>query len=151
MPTTTPCLWFDGRAEEAATLYTSLFTNSAVTSVTPGPDGTALMVTFTLDGRDYQGLNGGPQFPFTEAVSLSIACADQAEVDHYWDGLLAGGGEEGRCGWLKDRFGFSWQVVPRRMQELLGDPARSGRVVEALMSMDRIVVADLEAAAAAGD
>jgi predicted 3-demethylubiquinone-9 3-methyltransferase (glyoxalase superfamily) len=149
MPSTTPCLWFDGQAEEAAALYTSLFPNSAVTSVSPGPDGAALMVTFTLDGRDYQGLNGGPQFPFTEAVSLSIACADQAEVDHYWDGLIAGGGRESRCGWLKDRFGLSWQVVPDRLQELLTDPASSGRVMAALMPMNRIVVADLEAAAGA--
>ena len=149
MPITTPCLWFDGQAEEAAALYTSLFPDSATTSVTPGPDGRAMLVTFTLDGRGYQALNGGPQFPFTEAVSFSIACADQAEVDHYWDGLLAGGGQESRCGWLKDRFGLSWQVVPQRLPELLGDPdpARAGRATEALMGMSRIVVADLEAAA----
>jgi len=149
MPTTTPCLWFDGQAEQAAALYTSLFPNSAATSVTPGPDGQALMVAFTLDGRDFLGLNGGPQFPFTEAVSFSIACADQAEVDHYWDGLLADGGREDRCGWLKDRYGVSWQVVPQRLPELMADPdrGRAERATEALMGMSRIVVADLEAAA----
>ena len=145
MPTTTPCLRFDGQAEEAATLSTPLFPNSAVTSVSPGPDGTAPVVTSTLDGREHQGLSGGPQSPFTEAVSLSIACADHAEVDHCWDGLLAGGGES-RCGWLEDRSGVSWQVVPQRMQELLGDPGSTARVVEALMPVNRSVVADLEAA-----
>ncbi|WP_208971024.1 VOC family protein [Kineococcus rubinsiae] len=129
MPSTTPCLWFDGQAEEAAALCTSLFPNSAVTSVSPGPDGTALVVTSTLDGRDDQALNGGPQFPFTEAVSLSIACADQAEVDRCWDGLVAGGGRESRCGWLEDHFGLSWQVVPDRLKELLRDPDTTGRVM----------------------
>ncbi|NAZ83214.1 VOC family protein [Kineococcus sp. R8] len=149
MPATTPCLWFDGQAEEAAATYTALFPNSATTAVTPGPDGKALMVAFTLDGREFLALNGGPQFSFTEAVSFSIACADQAEVDHYWDGLLAGGGEESRCGWLKDRFGLSWQVVPQRLGELMADPdpARAGRAGAALMGMSRIVVAELDAAA----
>ena len=150
MPVQTPCLWFDGQAEQAATSYTSVFPNSAVTSVSRLPDGTALMVQFTLDGQPYQGLNGGhrPEHPFTEAISFSISCADQTEVDHYWDGLSAGG-RQGPCGWLTDRFGVSWQVVPTRLGELLGDPdpERAQRAMQAMLGMKRIVVAELEAAA----
>jgi predicted 3-demethylubiquinone-9 3-methyltransferase (glyoxalase superfamily) len=150
MPVQTPCLWFDGQAEQAAEFYTSVFPDSAVTDVSRLPDGTALMVQFSLDGQPYQGLNGGhrPDHPFTEAISFSISCADQAEVDHYWDGLSAGG-QEGPCGWLTDRFGVSWQVVPTQLGELLGDPdpERSQRAMQAMLGMRRLVVAELEAAA----
>jgi predicted 3-demethylubiquinone-9 3-methyltransferase (glyoxalase superfamily) len=148
MPVQTPCLWFDGQAEQAAELYTSVFPNSAVTSVHRNPDGSALMVEWTLDGQPYQGLNGGPLFTFSEAISFSISCADQAEVDHYWDALTEGGAES-QCGWLVDRFGVSWQVVPTRLGELLGDPdpERSQRAMQAMLGMSRIVVAELEAAA----
>ena len=150
MPATIPCLWFDGQAEQAAEFYTSVFPNSEIVSVTrPGPDRSALVVEFSLDGRRYVALNGGPQFTFTEAVSFQILCADQEEVDHYWD-RLTDGGEESRCGWLKDRFGLSWQVVPQALTELLGaaDAGSAQRVGQALFEMRRIVIADLERAAA---
>ena len=154
MPATTPCLWFDGRAEEAATFYTEVFPNSSVTGVTrygpgtPMPEGTALTVEFTLDGRPYTALNGGPQFTFTEAVSFQIACADQDEVDHYWT-RLTDGGEESQCGWLKDRFGLSWQVVPDELPALLADPdpQRAQRAMQALMGMRKIDVAAVRRAA----
>src|SRR4051812_38204509 len=116
MPKITPCLWFDGQAEEAAELYTRVFPDSKIGTITrygpdmPGPEGQILTVEFTLDGQEFVGLNGGPQFPFTEAISFQISCADQAEVDHYWNGLMEGGGEESQCGWLKDPYGVSWQV-----------------------------------------
>ena len=151
MPAQTPCLWFGDQAEQAAEFYTSLFPDSAVTSVSRLPDGTALMVEFTLDGQPYQGLNGGhrPEHPFTEAISFSISCADQAEVDHYWYGL-SDAGQQSQCGWLTDRFGVSWQVVPTRLGELMGgaDPEVSQRVMQAVFGMQRLVVAELEAAAA---
>ncbi len=151
----TTCLWFNGEAEEAADLYVSLFPDSQVTNVSrygagaPFPEGTALMVEFVLAGSTYQALNGGPQYTHSEAFSTAVLCEDQTEVDRYWDGLTANGGEEGRCGWLKDRFGVSWQVVPRRLGELLSDPdqARAGRVLQAMLGMSRLVVAELEAAA----
>ena len=149
MPRTTPCLWFDGTAEQAAEHYVSVFPNSSVTSVArSGPEGSALMVEWSLDGQPYLGLNGGPQYTFTEAISFQIVCADQDEVDHYWS-RLSEGGEEGMCGWLKDRFGVSWQVVPTRLPELLGDsdPGRAQRAGQALLGMRKIVVADLERAA----
>ena len=150
MPVQTPCLWFDGQAEQAAEHYTSIFPDSAVTSISRLPDGSALVVEWTLDGQPYQGLNGGhrPEHPFTEAISFSISCADQAEVDRYWD-ALSDGGRESQCGWLTDRFGVSWQVVPTRLGELLGDPdpERSQRAMQAMLGMQRIVVAELERAA----
>lgn len=155
MNSITPFLWFDGQAEEAARFYVSLFPDSRIERVmhspadTPsGPAGTVLTVEFTLSGSRFVGLNGGPQFPFTEAVSFHIDCADQAEVDRYW-AALSEGGSEGPCGWLKDRWGLSWQVVPRRLQELLSDPdpARARRAMEAMLQMHRIVIADLERAA----
>jgi predicted 3-demethylubiquinone-9 3-methyltransferase (glyoxalase superfamily) len=152
-----PCLWFrNNEAEEAARFYTSLFPNSRIDTVdrspgeTPsGPAGMVLTVGFTLDGRSYIGLNGGPEFTFNEAISLSIDCEDQAEVDRYWDALTANGGEESVCGWLKDRFGVSWQVVPRQLPELLRSPDReaAGRVLEAMLKMVKIDVAELERAA----
>ncbi|MGZ3641307.1 MAG: VOC family protein [Candidatus Limnocylindrales bacterium] len=151
----TPCLWLDGRAEEAAELYTSLFADSRIDKVHRAPAdnpstpaGAVLTVEFTLAGRPFIGLNGGPEFPFTEAVSFSIDCADQAEVDRYWDALIADGGEPSQCGWLKDRFGVSWQVVPRLLAELLGgpDPEGAARAMEAMLQMTKLDVARLQEA-----
>jgi predicted 3-demethylubiquinone-9 3-methyltransferase (glyoxalase superfamily) len=151
----TPCLWFDGQAEEAAAFYTSLFPNSRITAVnrspgdTPsGPKNSVLTVEFTLDGHSYIALNGGDDFKFTEAISLSIDCDDQAEVDRYWTALLANGGEESVCGWLKDRFGLSWQVIPRRMPEMFAssDRAAAERAMKAMLNMVKIDVAELEKA-----
>lgn len=156
MPNPYPCLWFDGTAEEAANFYTSLLPNSRVDKVwrspadTPsGPAGMVLTVDFTLNGQRFQGLNGGPDFKFTAAVSFVIECDDQAEVDRLWAALTADGGEPGPCGWLKDRFGLSWQIVPRRLIELLDDPdpERARRVMEAMLAMGKIDVAALERAA----
>jgi len=155
MPKTVPCLWFDGQAEAAAEHYCAIFPNSRITHVAPRPegmpgseDGSALAVSFELDGREYAGLNGGPEFTFTEAVSFQIHCADQAEVDHYWS-KLSEGGEESVCGWLKDKFGLSWQVVPTRMFELLSDPdpGRAGRATQAMLGMRKLDIAELERAA----
>lgn len=149
----TPCLWFNGEAEQAANLYVSLFPDSAIGGISrsgenmPMPAGTAMLVEFTLAGQSFQGLNGGPQFPHSEAISMSISCADQAEVDHYWNGLLANGGSESMCGWLKDRFGVSWQVVPRRMIELqMQGGAGVGRMMQRMMTMRKLDIAPLEAA-----
>lgn len=150
-----PCLWFDGRAEEAANLYVSLFPDSAIGMVSrwgeggPYPAGTALMVEFTLSGQRFQALNGGAEHKPTSALSLSIDCETEAEVDHYWNALVADGGEEGRCGWLTDRFGFSWQVVPRGLGALMGDPdrARAGRASRAMMAMRKLDLSAMRAAA----
>ena len=150
-----PCLWFDGQAEEAAALYTSLFPNSRIQRVnrspgeTPsGPEGMVLTVDFTLDGEPYIALNGGPDFKFNEAVSFSIDCEDQAEVDRYWDALIADGGEPSVCGWLKDRFGVSWQVVPKVLPEYLqsDDPEAAKRALEAMLKMTKLDVAKLREA-----
>jgi predicted 3-demethylubiquinone-9 3-methyltransferase (glyoxalase superfamily) len=154
MPKQTPCLWFDGQAEQAAQHYTAIFPNSAILGVirygadTPGTDGAVMTVDFSLDGQQYVGLNGGPQFSFTEAVSFQIHCADQEEVDHYWT-RLSEGGEPGPCGWLKDRFGVSWQVVPTRLLELIADPdaGRAHRATQAMMAMKKLDIAELERAA----
>lgn len=146
----TPFLWFNDNAEEAATFYVSVFPNSKLTDVARmGEGGPALTVVFTLDGEDFVGLNGGPVHAFTEAVSFVIDCQTQAEVDRYWETLTADGGQPGDCGWLKDRFGLSWQVVPRRLPELLTDPdpARAQRAMQAMMQMQKIDIAALEAAA----
>jgi predicted 3-demethylubiquinone-9 3-methyltransferase (glyoxalase superfamily) len=152
----TPVLWFDGRAEEAANFYVSLLPDSRVDNVarspadTPsGSTGSVLTVDFTLAGQQFQGLNGGPDFKFNEAISFWIDCEDQAEVDRLWAALTANGGEESVCGWLKDRFGVSWQIVPRRLGELLGDPDpdRARRAMEAMLKMVKIDVAELERAA----
>jgi len=149
----TPCLWFDTQAEEAAKLYVSLFDDAEVTEVrylegTPSGDHVAL-VSFRLEGQSFTAINGGPQFPFTEAVSFSVSCPDQAEVDRLWNALTADGGEEGQCGWLKDRFGLSWQIIPDRMGELLSDPnpERAQRAMAAMLKMQKIEVGVLEAAA----
>ncbi|MBL7499101.1 VOC family protein [Frankia sp. CNm7] len=155
MPKTTPFLWFDKQAAEAAEFYVSLFPNSRITHVsrygpgTPGTEGAVMTVSFSLDGTDFVALNGGPDFRFTEAISFQIDCATQEEVDHYWYGLTAGGGEEGDCGWLKDRYGLSWQVVPTALFELLGDPdgERAGRATQAMLRMHRLDIAELRRAA----
>lgn len=154
MPRITPTLWFDTQGEEAATFYVSVFPNSKITNVThygdagPRPAGTVMTVEFELDGQPYLALNGGPQFTFNEALSLTIDCADQEEVDHYWT-KLSEGGEEGPCGWLKDQFGLSWQVVPAALDELVSDPdpARAQRAMAAMLGMHKIDVAALYAAA----
>jgi predicted 3-demethylubiquinone-9 3-methyltransferase (glyoxalase superfamily) len=150
MGSITPCLWFDGQAEEAAQLYTSVVRNSRIVEVSragQGPDDPALTVSFDLDGQPFVALNGGPQFSFTEAVSFQIACVDQAEVDHYWSALTEGG-EESRCGWLKDRFGLSWQIVPAVLPGLIGgeDAAGAQRALEAMLGMRKLDIAALEAA-----
>ena len=151
-----PCLWFDGKAEEAAEFYTSLLPDSRVDRVwrspaeTPsGPAGMVLTVDFSLNGQQFQGLNGGPDFHFNEAVSFVIECEDQAEVDRLWDALTANGGEPGPCGWLKDRFGLSWQIVPRQLNKLVADPdpERARRAMEAMLKMGKIDVAELQRAA----
>jgi predicted 3-demethylubiquinone-9 3-methyltransferase (glyoxalase superfamily) len=150
-----PCLWFDHTAEEAAEFYTSLFPDSRIDSVNRSPadnpstpKGAVLTVDFTLAGQRFIGLNGGPEFPFTEAISFSIDCEDQAEVDRYWDALTANGGEPSVCGWLKDRFGVSWQVVPRQLPEVLkgSDPEGAARAMEAMLKMTKLDVAKLEEA-----
>lgn len=150
-----PCLWFDGDAEEAAEFYTSVLPDSHVDKVnraaadTPsGPQGSVLSVDFTLGGQQFMGLNGGPDFQFNEAISFSIDCADQAEVDRLWDVLIEGGGEHSVCGWLKDRFGVSWQVIPRRLPELLNGPDAEGaaRAMKAMLEMTKIDVAKIEEA-----
>ena len=157
--TITPCLWFDGQAQEAAGFYVSVFPNSRITKVSKYPGdapsaqaGQVMTVEFELDGQTFTGLNGGPQFTFTEAISLQVPCDSQEDVDHYWDGLAADGGEHGPCGWLKDRFGLSWQVFPRRLTELIteSDPETAERVFAAMMEMSKIDVAALEEAAAGG-
>ncbi len=159
MTTLHPCLWFDGKAEEAARFYAALLPDSHVDSVwrspadTPsGPAGMVLTVDFTLLGNRIQGLNGGPEFRFNEAVSFVLECDDQGEVDRLWDAFTADGGEPGPCGWLKDRFGLSWQIVPRELGELTGgpDPERARRAMEAMLKMTRIDVAALRRAADGG-
>jgi predicted 3-demethylubiquinone-9 3-methyltransferase (glyoxalase superfamily) len=155
MPKITSFLWYDTQAEEAADLYTSVFPNSKITDIArygeagPGTPGSVMTVAFELDGQPFVALNGGPQhFAFNESVSFQIDCGDQNEVDHYWN-ALSDGGEEGPCGWLKDRFGLSWQVVPVRLVELLTDPdrERAQRATKAMLEMKKIDVAGLERAA----
>ncbi|MER5717991.1 VOC family protein [Streptomyces sp. NPDC002132] len=149
----TTCLWFDGQAEEAAHHYVSIFENSGVGHVTryseagPGVPGTVLTVEFTANGQKFVALNGGPEFKFNEAVSFQIDCADQAEIDHYWSRLLEGGGEPGPCGWLKDRYGLSWQVVPRRLLEMIDGPGENAaRAMKAMFTMGKLDIAALEKA-----
>ncbi|GLF95023.1 VOC family protein [Streptomyces yaizuensis] len=155
MPRIIPNLWFDTQGEEAATFYCSVFPNSRITRVThygevgPRPAGTVLTVDFELDGHPYTAINGGPEFTFDEAVSLLIECEDQEEVDRYWRLLTADGGQESQCGWLKDRYGFSWQVAPRGLDDLLQDPdpARADRAMRAMLGMWKLDLAALQAAA----
>jgi predicted 3-demethylubiquinone-9 3-methyltransferase (glyoxalase superfamily) len=151
----TPCLWFDTEGEEAAQFYTSLFPNSRIVDVTrygsagPRPEGSVMTVNFELDGQRFIALNGGPDFKFNEAISLEVDCESQDEVDKYWDALTEGG-EEGPCGWLKDKYGVSWQIVPRVLIELISDPdqAKAQRVIAAMLKMKKIEIAELESAAA---
>jgi predicted 3-demethylubiquinone-9 3-methyltransferase (glyoxalase superfamily) len=155
MSTISPCLWFDTEAEDAARFYTSVFPSSRIVDVQhygsagPRQEGMVMVVGFELDGRRFLALNGGPDFTFSEAISFEVECADQEEVDRYWSTLSAGG-EEGPCGWLKDRFGVSWQIVPRRLNELVADPDRekSQRVMAAMLKMGKIEIDELERAAA---
>lgn len=152
--TITPCLWFAQDAEPAARLYTGIFADSAIDTVShygenmPMPAGSVLLVDFTLRGQPFQALNGGTPMAPSEAISLSVDCADLAELDHIWNGLLAGGGSPIQCGWLKDRFGISWQIVPRVMAEMIkrGTPEQVGRLMQAMMPMVKLDIAALEAA-----
>lgn len=153
IPKITPNLWFDTEGRDTAAFYVSVFPNSEITisyygDTGPRPAGTVLAVAFVLDGQDYTAIHGGPDFPFTEAVSLLISCANQAEVDYYWD-RLSEGGEEGQCGWLKDKYGFSWQVVPAGLVDVLSDPdpGRSQRAMKAMLGMKKLDLAALHAAA----
>jgi predicted 3-demethylubiquinone-9 3-methyltransferase (glyoxalase superfamily) len=141
----TPFLWFDGKAEEAAKFYTSVFSDSKITGVTPGPNGTAMSVTFQLEGQDFFALNGGPMFTFSPAISFFVNCETQGEVDALWEKLSAGG-ETQRCGWLKDKYGVSWQIIPTTLGRLLHDkdPAKSQRVMQAMMRMNKIDIAGLQ-------
>jgi predicted 3-demethylubiquinone-9 3-methyltransferase (glyoxalase superfamily) len=154
MPKIVPCLWFDDQGEEAATFYTSVFPNSRITEVTRygaggmAEEGSVMTVSFSLDGQDYVALNGGPAFTFSEAISLQVHCTSQAEVDDYW-ATLTEGGEEGPCGWLKDRYGMSWQIVPTVLLELNADPdrGRAARAAQAMMRMTKLDIAELLRAA----
>ena len=155
MPKITPNLWFDGNAEEAAEFYVSLLPDSRIDNIWRSPAdnpstkaGEVLLVDFTVAGQKFTAINGGPQFAFTEAVSFVIDCEDQAEVDRLWAALIEGGGEPSQCGWLRDRFGLSWQVIPRQLGEMLGDPdrTRAGRAMEAMLEMTKIDVAALRRA-----
>jgi predicted 3-demethylubiquinone-9 3-methyltransferase (glyoxalase superfamily) len=151
-------LWFNGNAEAAANHYVSIFKNSKITAISrygegaPMPKGTVLTVAFELDGQEFLALNGGPQHKFTEAISLLVQCESQEEVDAYWSKLTAGGGQEGPCGWLKDKFGLSWQVVPSRLGQLMTDQdaAKSTRVMQAMMQMKKLDIAGLERAYSQG-
>jgi predicted 3-demethylubiquinone-9 3-methyltransferase (glyoxalase superfamily) len=155
MPRITPNLWFDNQGEEAAKFYCSVFPNSEITAVTryneagPGPAGSVLTVDFVLDGQEFTAINGGPAFTFDEAISLLITCKDQDEIDYYWSNLTADGGEESQCGWLKDKYGLSWQVAPPGMAEVLNDPdqSRAERAMRAMFGMKKIDIAALKAAA----
>ncbi len=149
-----PFLWFNDNAEEAINFYTSIFKDSKITKVTrygdagPGPKGTVMSATFQLEGQDFYALNGGPHFKFTEAISLFVNCETQAEVDDLWGKLLAGGGKESQCGWLKDKYGLSWQIIPTILGRLLSDPdpEKAKRVMQAMLTMVKIDIAKLQAA-----
>ncbi|MBA2813483.1 VOC family protein [Streptomyces sp. KM273126] len=150
----TTCLWFDGQAEEAAHYYVSVFKNSSIgriaryTEAGPGPAGSVVTVEFVANGQRFVGVNGGPQFTFNEAISFQILCEDQAEIDHYWSKLTEGGGEAGPCGWLKDRYGVSWQVVPGRLLDMMtdSDAEKAGRAAKAMLSMGKLDLPALEKA-----
>lgn len=154
MQKVTPFLWFDDNAEEAMNFYTSVFKNSKVVSVnrlpegTPGPAGKVITGTFVIENQEFMALNGGPAFKFTEAISFFVNCEDQTEVNYLWDALTADGGQESQCGWLKDKFGLSWQVIPKALGELMGDsnPKKSQAVMQAMLKMNRIEVDKLQEA-----
>jgi predicted 3-demethylubiquinone-9 3-methyltransferase (glyoxalase superfamily) len=154
MPKISPFLWFDTQAEAAANFYMSIFPNSKVGKIAryseagPGPKGSVMVVSFTLDGQEFTALNAGPIFKFTEAISFVVHCKTQAEVDHYWSKLTADGGQESQCGWLKDKFGLSWQIVPTALSELMSDPdpQKSKRVAEAMFKMKKLDIATLQKA-----
>jgi predicted 3-demethylubiquinone-9 3-methyltransferase (glyoxalase superfamily) len=156
MQNITPCLWFDTEGEDAANFYTSIFPNSKIGHIArygsagPRQEGTVMTVSFELDGMEFLALNGGPNFTFSEAVSFQVSCKDQDEVDKYWN-ELSEGGEEGPCGWLKDKFGLSWQIVPTALPELLSNPdkEKAQRVMAAMLEMRKIQIDELERAAAA--
>jgi len=151
----TPFLWFDNNAEEAAQFYTSVFKNSRILSVSrygdagPGPKGSVMVVSFQLEGQQFTALNGGPLFKFSEAFSFVVSCENQQEIDDYWNKLTSGGGQESQCGWLKDKFGFSWQIVPTALGKLMSDkdPKKANRVMQALLQMKKLDLATLEQAA----
>ncbi|KNE81575.1 MULTISPECIES: VOC family protein [Streptomyces] len=150
----TTCLWFDGRAEEAAQYYTSVFEDGRIgktsryTEAGPGPAGSVVTVDFEINGQKFVALNGGPEFSFTEAISFQITCENQAEVDHYWDRLTEGGGQEVQCGWVKDRFGVSWQIIPSVLLDMVGDPdpEKAKRATEAMLGMKKLDIAELRKA-----
>jgi predicted 3-demethylubiquinone-9 3-methyltransferase (glyoxalase superfamily) len=156
MTNITPCLWYDHTAEEAANFYVTLFPDSRIDNVVrspadnpSGPEGSVLVVEFTLSGKPYVGLNGGPQFPFTEAVSFQVHTKDQAETDRLWDAIVGNGGEESQCGWCKDRWGLNWQITPQRLLDLMADKDRdrARRAMEAMLKMKKIDIATIEQAA----
>ena len=144
----TPFLWFNDQAEEAMHYYCSIFKNSEVLSTMPGPGGKAMGCTFRLEDEEFIALNGGPEFKFTEAISMYVNCDGQDEVDYYWNKLTAEGGEESRCGWLKDKYGLSWQIVPKQMTDMFGDSDRekAGRAVQAMLKMNKIDIAEMQRA-----
>jgi predicted 3-demethylubiquinone-9 3-methyltransferase (glyoxalase superfamily) len=155
MPKITPFLWFDNNAEEAAKFYTSVFKNSKMGEVRrygdagPGPKGSVMVASFSIEGVEFTALNGGPNFKFNESVSFVVHCKTQQEVDEYWSKLTADGGQESQCGWLKDKFGMSWQITPERLLELIGDkdPGKSQRAMQAMMQMKKIDITKIEQAA----
>jgi len=145
----TPFLWFNGTVDEAIAFYTTVFKNSEIKNIMKGADGKAFTGTFVLEGQEFMALNGGPQFTFNEAVSFFVKCETQEEVDYYWNALTADGGQESMCGWLKDKFGLSWQIIPNTLGELLwggGDQQKSERVMQAMMQMKKIDIAALKEA-----
>lgn len=154
MQTITPFLWFDGQAEEAIRLYTSIFKNSKIINInywaegSPFPKGKVMTGVFELDGQQFYAFDAGPQFKFTEATSFFVNCETQEEIDHYWNSLTADGGQESRCGWLKDKFGLSWQIIPSILMKRMGDKdtVKAGRVMQAMMQMGKIIIADIEKA-----
>jgi predicted 3-demethylubiquinone-9 3-methyltransferase (glyoxalase superfamily) len=144
-----PCLWFDDRIDEAIEFYTKTFKRAKITNINrPAPGKPAFTAEFELEGQKFMALNGGPQFTFNEAVSFFVTCADQDEVDYFWNALTANGGAESQCGWLKDKFGLSWQIVPRQLFETIGGPDAAGaqRAMQAMLKMHKLIVADLQKA-----
>jgi predicted 3-demethylubiquinone-9 3-methyltransferase (glyoxalase superfamily) len=148
MKKVTPFLWFDTQAEEAMNFYCAVFKNAKVGEISRGPDGKAFTVNFQLEGQDFIALNAGPMFKFNESISMFVSCEDQAEVDYFWNKLTADGGEESMCGWLKDKYGLSWQIVPKQLGDYIGgpDPVKAQRGMQAMLQMHKLVIADLKKA-----